>query len=329
MQIREYQIRLDSPAFLGNAEQKGQWRAPPFKALLRYWWRVAWAARNGAEAWQQMRQVESHLFGYVSSGPSKGRHEVFARKSCVRLRLDPWAAGKMNVMPPLKLAGEGKAAVHSALYLGYGPVKTAGTLKMEQPLDAGETAMLSMAFPDAVQGVELLDTAVRLAHALGTVGGRASNGWGSVSFDNAGQTVEEPAIREFSRDWESCLAGEWPHAVGIDAHGPLVWTTVERRPDWRAVIEDLARIRKQVNKSVDKRKREILNQPVAGKGKRMPSPLRFKVRRNADGRTQGVIYHMPHTPPPIAREDSAAIRAVWAGVHKLLDDHLKLPRMGS
>jgi CRISPR-associated protein Cmr1 len=33
-----YTVRFVTPAFLGNVEQQGQWRTPPFKALLRQWW---------------------------------------------------------------------------------------------------------------------------------------------------------------------------------------------------------------------------------------------------------------------------------------------------
>ena len=35
MATRTFQVKFLTPAFLGNAEQDGQWRTPPFKALLR------------------------------------------------------------------------------------------------------------------------------------------------------------------------------------------------------------------------------------------------------------------------------------------------------
>ena len=34
MQQMSYEVSFLTPAFLGNAEQNGQWRTPPFKALL-------------------------------------------------------------------------------------------------------------------------------------------------------------------------------------------------------------------------------------------------------------------------------------------------------
>ena len=38
---KTYRLQLASPAFLGDADQKGTWRTPPLKALIREWWRIA------------------------------------------------------------------------------------------------------------------------------------------------------------------------------------------------------------------------------------------------------------------------------------------------
>jgi CRISPR-associated protein Cmr1 len=38
MHLCSYQLRFQTPAFLDNAQQQGQWRTLPFKALLRQWW---------------------------------------------------------------------------------------------------------------------------------------------------------------------------------------------------------------------------------------------------------------------------------------------------
>lgn len=59
MKELRYTVRFNTPAFLGNAEQAGQWRTPPFKALLRQWWRVAYAAeRNFDVSMAEMRREE-------------------------------------------------------------------------------------------------------------------------------------------------------------------------------------------------------------------------------------------------------------------------------
>ncbi len=41
-----YTVSFVTPAFLGDAEQNGAWRTPPFKILLRQWWRVAAAKEH-------------------------------------------------------------------------------------------------------------------------------------------------------------------------------------------------------------------------------------------------------------------------------------------
>ena len=40
----ELWVHFNTPAFLGGADQSSEWRTPPFKNLLREWWRVVKAA---------------------------------------------------------------------------------------------------------------------------------------------------------------------------------------------------------------------------------------------------------------------------------------------
>jgi CRISPR-associated protein Cmr1 len=81
------------PAFLGNAEQSGQWRTPPFKALLRQWWRVAYAAdhRFSVDV-DRMREDEGRLFGAAADAADSNR-------SRVRIRLDRWNGANECRMP--------------------------------------------------------------------------------------------------------------------------------------------------------------------------------------------------------------------------------------
>lgn len=89
----EYQVSFTTPAFLGNAEQQAQWRTPPFKALLRQWWRVAKAKESGYDH-LRLREAEGLLFGNAWLEPvnGKARH----RRSDVRIRLVPWEDGTLS-----------------------------------------------------------------------------------------------------------------------------------------------------------------------------------------------------------------------------------------
>ena len=82
MKKLSYELTFLTPAFLGNAEQSGQWRTPPFKALIRQWWRMVFAAgeQAGGELVREMREAERALFGSAADGESQ--------KSLLRLRLD-------------------------------------------------------------------------------------------------------------------------------------------------------------------------------------------------------------------------------------------------
>ena len=74
MLTRHYTLHFATPAFLGNAEQSGQWRTPPIKALLRQWWRVAYAAgQPGAVNVSAMREAEGRLFGSASHNGGRPR----------------------------------------------------------------------------------------------------------------------------------------------------------------------------------------------------------------------------------------------------------------
>src|SRR5699024_7802539 len=106
----ECTVRFLTPAFLGDANQSGTWRTPPFKAELRQWWRVVMASR-GLD-YQALRKTEAQLFGHAWLDKP-------ATKSRVRLRLSRWRPGQL---PKGTTFGSEK-------YLGFGPVSFRGELE--------------------------------------------------------------------------------------------------------------------------------------------------------------------------------------------------------
>ena len=320
MKTQTFTIRFNTPAFLGDAGQNGRWRTPPFKHLLREWWRVAWAMQNEPGNWRQMREVEGRLLGHAWLENDTNRSKrVSARKSKVLMRLSNWKPGAMQAMPKTKPAAAKAPA--SSLYLGYGPVKDATTLNMPHPIDFGESGIWKLAWPE-VEGAEYLETALSLIDHYGALGGRSRNGWGSVSLNNSGPVTDARLFRS----WRQCLDYEWAHAIGRDDDGPLIWKTPARN-EWKHVIEDLGAIRKLTNAIPGNRsQRKLLNQPVGGKGDRLPSTLRFKVRKDDQGEFYGVIFHMPCLPPRQFRPDRQTIEQVWRQVHQYLDNHPEINR---
>lgn len=344
----EYQVRFVTPAFLGNAEQNGQWRTPPFKALLRQWWRVAYAEYHRyPQSTVAMRQEEGLLFGHAwleSDRDEQGR-AVAARKSAVRIRLDKWEIGTLRAWQPLPTVShsEVKFPVGSDLYLSYGPLTLPHDSKQPQlknnaAIQAGESATLAIAVPD--EQAPHIERALWLMDRYATAGGRSRNGWGSFALlpippgEGRGEGTTLAAVTPL-RPWRDCLTIDWPHALGQDEHGALIWQT---RPfdDWKTLMRELAVIkiglRTQFVFTTGKNatrteERHWLSYPITnhsvqawGNNARLPNSLRFKARKTSDGKFVGVVFHVPCLPPAAFSPNPNAIQAVWQNVHALLDE---------
>ncbi len=368
MTTREFSVQFLTPAFLGNAEQSGQWRTPPFKHLLREWWRVAYAeARNFDVNVNAMRREEARLFGAAADGQGN--------RSLVRMRLGHWNEGKQHKWEADPLVNHREVDrnhgdIGSHLYLGFGPLTYKGgtflgkkmgrEFKANAAIQAGEKNDLKLAFPKSEAA--LIDRALELMAAFGTLGGRSRNGWGSLML-----TSSDPA-KPLShgergwgeglplRDWRECLNENmgWPHAIGRDENGALVWWTRQGFNGWQPLMRELAKLKiglrtqfplNSGNHAPHPEARHWLSYPVThhsvkpwdqavkkpkikrlGLGNRLPNMLRFKAQRGADGKLYGMIFHMPHLPPSQFQPDRGAIEQVWEKVHEFLDEQSSLER---
>jgi CRISPR-associated protein Cmr1 len=370
MAILSYKVRFLTPGFLGDAKQDGRWRTPPFKALLRQWWRVVWAADHGfSGSVEAMRYEEGRLFGnaWLKSGEGANAKTCF-NKSLVRLRLDRWdegretkaSWGKKELNPAEKiLHPERGQQIGPMLYLGYGPLTTEKTtvpgqsysvyptlLKGNAAIQAGECAELSLAVLEDHPNPELaevlktnrprLQRALWLMDRYGTVGGRSRNGWGSFVLEPVGANSQLVGATPLL-DWDKALEQDWPHCIGKDGKGPLIWRTVGSYEDWKQLMRDMAIVKLGLRTQFvftpgSKGKpedRHWLSYPVTnhkvdawGEKLRLPNSLRFKVRP-APGDSKklvGVIFHVPCQPPPRFGPNEGDLKRVWRQVHELLDE---------
>lgn len=359
MKKLEYTVRFATPAFLGDAFQNGRWRTPPFKALLRQWWRVAYAAdRRFQMNVGEMRREEGLLFGHawLDDDRDERGQKVAARKSLVRVRLDQWDEGEATKekwgqqdSASQKVSHPEVGSIGPLLYLGYGPLDAERVtrpgqtraeyktvLKRNAAIQAGEFATFSIAVPE--------EHAVKLQRALwfidryGTVGGRSRNGWGSLSLTSLNGT---PALSGElpSRPWREALRLDWPHAIGGEEESStLVWAT-KPFADWKQLMRELAIVKiglrtqfvfpnaPPTHRSVEPR--HWLSYPITthttrawDRGARLPNSLRFKVRLdlNDPKNLVGIIFHVPCRPPSEFKPDAGAIARTWQAVHALLDE---------
>lgn len=347
MQQRSFQMRFLSPAFLGNAEQAGQWRTPPIKALLRQFWRIAYAADHSFNvSVDSMRRDEARLFGAADREQTS--------RSLVRIRLGSWELGKLRSWDGVEAAAirhpeveRAKFLVNPQAYLGYGPLDgRAGTKltdKVKAAIQADDHTTLHLAYPDEGALTRYLDEALVLIDRFGTLGSRSRNAWGSVALVPRPGTSPLSLGRAPLRDWRQALRLDWAHALGQDDRGPLVWQT-RAFESWREAMTELARIKIAVRtaprfKFAESRPtgqpeaRHWLAYPVTNHKVqawdrahlRLPNTLRFKLRpAETVGKTgkpmvRAVIFHMPCRPIDDFQPDQALLQELWQHVHALLD----------
>lgn len=364
METREYQIRFTTPAFLGNAAQQAQWRTPPFKALLRQWWRVA-VAKQYQYDHHKIREMEGRLLGHAwleDDLNEKGK-KVSARKSLIQLRISQWEKGDIsptdwpangfeNVVTTL----DGRGHVRADLYMGFGPVlppskkeqRTSITLA-QQAIGENNKAKFSLRFPK--EHAADLDMTLSILSWFGAAGSRSRNGWGSIHMEGVNlEQLKSDSLDSVSRDLKSCMEKDWPHAIGLDEEGLLIWLSQPVNGDWRKAISLLAHDKVEIRR-VAKRYTgsdgiggiQLLGYPAGKawelrelkKDARLASQIRFKVIDTPDG-LRCMIFHMPARFPDklldllnqsqrnwIKQNELQVMRAI----HQYLDENSKLSRL--
>lgn len=332
----EYELTLHTPAFLGGALQSAEWRTPPLKALIREWWRMA-MARTVEYDHGRLKHEEKALFGTAADDAGGDNH-----KSRVRLALAHWDAGKLKEWSDVGIVTNGRKKDKRPMsWLAYGPVEQNGQRLAHAPaltVSAGNTERntLKIAIAPATQTTDALaasaapaiETALQLIHWFGTIGGRSHNGWGSLALNpvpHDDKKTIEPLTHaallkaKVCRQLDQCLDLDWPHAIGTDANGPLVWLGAPHA-DWKTVMDGLAHLKKEELKP---EAGFTQGHPFAHAQNRLASTLRFKVQPTADGQVQALVYHTPCKPDDTEPNN---LLGKWQKVHRYLDDTLtRLP----
>ncbi len=353
MQELVYQVSFNTPAFLGNAEQQAQWRTPPFKALIRQWWRVVKAPTlDRPFDVRELRRAEGALFGVAAVG------EGDSRQSWVRLRLEHWDPGRLDnsrwPRSEIREVQVGMGRIPADVYIGFGPV-LAASKKEGKPARIGRAAIE----PDKANVLSLridrraspeqkaeVQAALSLCNWFGGLGSRSRNGWGSLTL--AGEAMTRmPSAQELSpyvRSLDRCFENDWPHAIGADRGGPLVWTG-QAVKNWREAVLALAQTRlgiRAVAKTLGRGQAISANQLIAypvtksgndmwGNAERIASPMRLKVVKTPDGLVPLVVHLPSAVPETLLQKLSAADqkwvrdhqKEVWQAVHKDLGERMR------
>lgn len=321
-----------TPMFLGNADQEAEWRAAPFKALFRYWWRVS---RPGLPL-ADLRQEEREIFGGVGYKPGE---EAAKSHFSLQIKGDSQSARKENFATNLKIrhpeVSLGGGQIPSLLYLaGMGLLQPDGRVKHSY-FPAGTKFELHLHYPRDME--QSLASTLALVKAFGALGARCRNGWGSFQPVKPGAPDDEAQLLDkITQDWKQGFNKDYPNCLGEDEKGPLLWKTRQAAKKWEECLHSLADVYVKVRTSLDvdgqdwPGERHLLGFPVTnhpasrqqgwGAEARHASPLRLFVRRRPEGFV-GFILHLPfaHSQKMTLPQQINQL-AVWQKVHQHLDN---------
>jgi len=318
-----FTIRFVTPAFLGDANQSSEWRVPPFKHLLREWWRCLEMGRSRSSGSehdaQELGRCEALLFGGVhKDSPSRSQVEIMFEEEWSKGTLSTLTQGKAHPHPEVKNKHGVIQNVDSLLYLGYGPLlfesrTVPPKLKTPPAIQAGGIKRAVIRCPSDRETD--MRTILGLIHWLGTIGGRCRNGWGSLEIlEENGQpwcSRTLSVLNPIEKPWVACLNREWSHALGIEPASDgtpkrlLLWKTKSGYDDWQGAMGEMARIKialragnpsarlRAIPVDTEPDQRHLLGYPIThhdvgawGKDFRLANQLRFKVikeRLGGDG----------------------------------------------
>lgn len=331
----ELECETITPMFLGNACQEAEWRAAPFKAMFRYWWRVT---QSGMPDVSTLRSEEGKIFGSAGDEKDSGKSLLSVQVSCSSKMI-------MGVKKPFPKMGlifhpECEKSSHKVNPLNY--LAGMGLIHFKNGIqhsyfDVGNPFRLILSFPK--QNDNQIRPVLGMIKAFGAVGSRSRNGWGSFSINNESFNINEMSadLGLNTLDWKKgFLEKDYPHCLGKDEKGLLVWLT-DPQKDWVNAMKMLAHIYIQVragnvndigklnpgNKSFAER--HLLGIPltnhsvgVRGNNARHASPLRFVVHRVGSG-YRGIILHLPHRHSNDQAPKEINQTAVWKKIHQKLD----------
>jgi len=337
MEKLDFDVEFLTPTFLGGADQDAELRSPPFKNLIRQWWRIL----NGGSTVEKLRETENSLFGSVL--------EKKAAASKVRITITPGDNFKLSEdnldFGSTKHPEVNASSIRNDLYLGYGPITFKKGITTTKTYIAPDShAKLSISLPKKHR--EQIIRIIQMIDAFGTIGSRNRNGYGSLAVSSADMKRLAPET-VISSPWTTLLADkQYPHGFGKDGKGLLLWES-GKHDKWQNAMQQLAttylntRVGINIKGNANQlHERHLLGFPVTnhknitdpktnwGSNDRMPSQLRLMVKRNTNNQLVARIFHLPHKLPKTWPTELATEQTIWRQVHGYLDEQKEFHRTG-
>ena len=321
-----------TPMFLGDADQQAALSTAPIKAALRYWWRVSGV--HNAKNSEELFKKESCLFG--SADEKFGRSKISVSVEGIVQASDNQFRSPHKIQHPEVQLGK----ISSLLYLANMGILHPYLKPKFNYFPTLQTFKIHLSFPENLND-QFLPTLFLFQH-LGSLGARSRNAWGSVGI-SSGYTSKEIPDNIPIQPWEVLFEQDYPHGIGKDEKGVLLWESKNTFSKWEEAMHILAESYVELRTNdpfkfpqaslphKDPQPRHLLGYPV-GKTHRVKdwpnsarsaSELRFSLKPR-ENRLKIVIFHVPHlfdrsmikTRPLSLKEEQIKI---WKQVHNYFD----------
>lgn len=325
----DLEVKVLTPMFLGGSTGDAELRSAPFKAALRYWWRIF----KGAIDYNRLLQEETELFGGVKTDTVKSKVEVLASGFVKKEKPD---------MKNLKKVGHPEAErashkVHGPGYLAGMGLYNFNRGFIKEAISPGEKFNLRVKCPEE-NTQDIIET-LTLISSFGTLGSRSRNGYGSISFDKLeGFNSKDDSILDFAEVIRK-EQNPYPHCLTKDDKGLLLWRLKKNDiSEYGEILRELADIYIRLRTSsffkfrgMGPGERHLLGYPIMnhnirewGNG-RLPSQLRLMVKPEQNGRLNGFFLHIAHPLPSDKKWFTHLEKQekVWQKVHEFLDKNMQ------
>jgi CRISPR-associated protein Cmr1 len=191
----EYTMEFLSPAFLGGANQDAELRSAPFKAALRWWWRVLYGNKKTPK---QLWKDERRIFGSTENA------------SALRIFLSGEVPAQSDGFPNGRkipvTSSSGQFSINILDYLAYGlcayEKNRREMVYNRSHLVTGQKFKLSVSVPSEFKNE--IQASINALLAFGSVGSRSRNGFGSLCSVGGLAPVSYPV------DWTKSNPVEYP-----------------------------------------------------------------------------------------------------------------------
>lgn len=278
-------VEFVTPAFLGGADQNAELRAAPFKAGIRYWWRVLYG--NKYKDHIELGRAEEKLFGSTEKG-SQIRLQVVGN---LKTEKTGFSKGKM-----VEDESKGRIIFFNILdYLAYGHYKYQtgrGNIYLHSHICPGQVFEMNISVPVQSAAQAEVCNSIRALFLYGGVGSRARNGFGSLQTNLAKDfPLELGKISE-------------PKSFPVVSNESRLFLT-KAYSTWEEALSNLGIAYRNARKAIEPKhtftKRGLISRPIKVDGEKIPDnickgrhpkPFYFGIKRDQRN-FLGQIVSMP------------------------------------